>query len=173
MLRSQAGATRPLAVRYTAVFATAVFAVAMFGARAADAATKTTVKVATVPGVGAVLVNPQGRTLYTLTDADGAAVDCTGACASAWPPYTVAADAKVTAPKGVKSLSTTSDTHQVTWKDLPLYTFAGDTRAKVANGNGVDSFGGTWSVVKAKRSARAATTPTTPTTKGSSGYSGY
>jgi predicted lipoprotein with Yx(FWY)xxD motif len=167
MLRSKRGAAR-----IVAVLCTAVFALAMLGAGAAGAATKTTVKVATVPGVGAVLVNPDGHTLYTLTDATGAAVACTGACLSVWPPYTVAATAKVKAPKAVKSLSATSDTHQVTWKGLPLHTFAGDSAAKQANGNGINSFGGTWSVVKS--GTKTAITPTTaPTTKASSGSSGY
>jgi len=169
MLHSKTGTARTLAV-----LCTAMFALALFGAGAAGAATKskTTVKVGTVPGVGVVLVNPDGHTLYTLTDANGAAVACTGACSSVWPPYTVTASTKVKAPKGVKSLSTTSDTHQVTWKGLPLYTFAGDSGPKMANGNGISSFGGTWSVVKT--GTKTATTPTTaPTTKGSSGYSGY
>ena len=165
MLRSKTGTARILAV-----LCTAVFALAMFGAGAAGAATKTTVKVATVPGVGAVLVNPDGHTLYTLTDANGAAVACTGACLSAWPAYTVSATAKVKAPKGVKSLSATTDTHQVTWKDLPLYTFAGDPGPKTANGEGIASFGGTWHVVKVGKTA--STTPTTAA-KSSSGYSGY
>src|SRR6476661_6468662 len=101
MQRSTTGPARAL----TLVCA-AVFALAMFGAGAAGAATKTktTVKVATVPGVGAVLVDSAGKTLYTLTDANGAAVACTGACLSVWPPAMVAATAKVKAPKGVKSL---------------------------------------------------------------------
>ena len=157
--------------RMLAVLCAAVFAVAVLGTGAAGAkTTKTSVKVATVPGVGVVLVDPSGKTLYTLTDANGAAVACTGQCLSAWPPAMVSATAKVKAPKGVKSLSATSDSHQITWKDLPLYTFAGDPSAKVANGEGIASFGGTWHVVKLGK-----TTSTTPTTtaKTSSGYSGY
>ena len=136
MQRSTRGTARTLAV-----ICAAVFAFTMFGAANAGAKTKTTVKVATVPGVGAVLVDTSGKTLYTLTDADGAAVACTDACLQAWPAAMVSATAKVKAPKGVKSLSTTSD-NQITWKSLPLYTFAGDTKSKVANGEGIASFGG-------------------------------
>jgi predicted lipoprotein with Yx(FWY)xxD motif len=158
-----------ISARVLAVLAAAAFALAV-GATGAGAAAKTTVTVTKVPSVGAVLATTDGHTLYTLTDANGAAVDCSGACLSAWPAYTVAATAKVKAPKGVKSLSTTVDTHQVTWKGLPLYTFAGDSAAKMANGNGITSFGGTWSVVKPTTKA-ASTTPTTA--KQSSGYSGY
>ena len=167
MRGSKTGATR-----LVAVLCAAAFAFAMLGAAGAGAATKakTTVKVATVPGVGAVLVDTAGKTLYTLTDANGAAVACTGQCAAAWPPAMAPATAKVKAPKGVKSLSATTDTHQVTWKDLPLYTFAGDPGPKTANGEGIASFGGTWHVVKVGKTA--STTPTTAA-KSSSGYSGY
>jgi predicted lipoprotein with Yx(FWY)xxD motif len=168
-------------VRTLALLCAAVFALAMFGVGTAGAATPatqkakskaTTVKVATIPGVGAVLVNPDGHALYTLTDANGAAVACTDACLSAWPAYTVSATAKVAAPKGVKNLTATSDTHQVAWKGLPLYTFVKDTAPKTASGNGLQSFGGTWNVVKVTNTT-AATNPA-PTTKSSGGsYSGY
>ena len=117
----------------------------------AVAATKVTVNTATVPGVGTVLVDASGHTLYTLTDANGTAVACTGACAGVWPPLTVAAGAKVKGSKGVKALASTSDTHQVTAGGLPLYRFAGDTAAKQAHGQGISSFGGTWHVVKVKK----------------------
>jgi predicted lipoprotein with Yx(FWY)xxD motif len=118
-----------------------------FSATAASAATKVTVGTAKVPGVGTVLVNAKGKTLYTLTN-NGAAVACTGPCAAVWPPLTVAAGAKVKGAKGTRALAATPDTHQVTSAGLPLHTFAGDTKAKQANGEGINSFGGTWHVVK-------------------------
>ncbi len=144
------------------------FGAAGLSATAASAASKSTVATAKVPGVGTVLVDAQGKTLYTLTDADGQAVACTGTCASAWPPLT--ASGKVTSPKAVKKLHKTTGTNQVTSAGLPLYRFAGDSAAKQANGEGLSSFGGTWHVVRVK----ATKTATTPTTAGkSSGYSGY
>jgi predicted lipoprotein with Yx(FWY)xxD motif len=158
------------AARVVAVMCAAVFTVAMFGAGAAGAATKTTVKVSNVPDVGAVVATPTGMTLYTLTDANGAAVACTDQCLSAWPPYVVSATAKIKVPKGVKSITATSDTNQVAWKGLPLYTFAGDSGPKIAKGEGLASFGGTWHVVKVAKKA-AATAPTTASS--SSSYSGY
>ena len=126
MERSTRGSARALAVLCAAVLAFALFGVADAGA----ATKKTTVKVATVPGVGKVLVDRSDKTLYTLTDASGAAVECTDACLSAWPAATVSANAKVKAPKGVKSLSIT-DTNQIAWKDLPLYTFTEERRHAV------------------------------------------
>src|SRR5947209_19682944 len=74
----------------------------------AGAATSKAVTTATVPGIGVILVDSQGHALYTHTDANGKAVACTGACATAWPPMTVAAGAKVKAPKGVKALAVAS-----------------------------------------------------------------
>jgi predicted lipoprotein with Yx(FWY)xxD motif len=165
MRRSTRGAVSVIALVCATVLVLAL------GAGGAGAKTKRVVKVTKVPGVGAVLATSDGHTLYTLTDDAGAAVECTDACAGAWPPYTVSATAKVKAPKGVKSLSTTSDSHQVTWKGLPLYTFSGDASAKTANGDGITSFGGTWNVVRAGKRTAAAT-PTTAANRGS-GYSGY
>jgi predicted lipoprotein with Yx(FWY)xxD motif len=166
MHRSKAGSARVIAL-----LSVAVLAFAAYGATAAFAKSKakpTTVKVATVPGVGAIVVDSTGRTLYTLTDANGAAVACTGACLQAWPAMTVTTK-KVTAPKSVKSIAATADTHQVTSKGLPLYYFVKDTAPGMANGEGINSFGGTWHVVKA-----AGGTSTTPTTgKSDSGGSSY
>ena len=113
---------------------------------------------ATVPGIGVILVDAQGHALYTHTDANGKAVACTGACATAWPPLTVAAGTKVKAPKGVKALATTGATHQVTSGGLPLYRFSGDAAAKQAKGDGVNGFGGTWHVVTVK-AQKAKSTP--------------
>ena len=155
---------RPVAVVCAVVLALGIYG---FGS-AASAATKSkaTVAAASVPGVGTILVDAQGKALYTLTDTNGAAVACTGACTSVWPPLTVAAGAKAKAGKGVKKVSATT-AGQVTWKSLPLYRFAGDTQAKEAKGDGIASFGGTWHVVKVK----ATKAKTTATTSGSS--SGY
>jgi predicted lipoprotein with Yx(FWY)xxD motif len=127
---------------------------------AGAATAKKAVLTATVPGVGVILVDGQGHALYTHTDANGQAVACTGACATAWPPVTLAAGAKVKPVKGVKGLGTTSDTHQVTSTGLPLYRFSLDMQAKQAKGEGINAFGGTWHVVTVKN-AKTNATPTT------------
>ena len=165
------GRSRTTLARPVAVVCAMVLALGIYGlGSVAGAATKTkpTVVAARVPGVGTVLVDAQGKTLYTLTDANGAAVACTGACAGAWPPLTVAAGAKATAGKGVKKVTAASD-GQVTWNALPLYRFAADTQPKEAKGNGLAAFGGTWNVVKVK--AAKAKTPTAKSSSG--GIPGY
>jgi len=135
------------------------------GSAAGAATTKKAVLTASVPGVGTILVDSQGHALYTHTDANGQDVACTGTCLTAWPPLTVAAGAKVKAPKGVKKLGTTGTTHQVTATGLPLYRFSLDTQAKQAKGEGINAFGGTWHVVTLKKT----TTKGTPTTNAGTG----
>jgi len=145
--------------------ASLALALGVLASAPAGAATSKAVTTATVPGMGVVLVDSQGHALYTHTDANGKAVACTGACATAWPPLTVSAGAKVKAPKGVKTLATTGATHQVTSGGLPLYRFSGDAQAKQAKGDGVNAFGGTWHVVTVK----AQTAKSTPTSNAGTG----
>ena len=40
----------------------------------------------TLPGLGSVVVNAQGRTLYVFAPDKAKKVTCVGACASVWPP---------------------------------------------------------------------------------------
>jgi len=138
------------------------------GVAEAKAKPKAVVATATVAGVGKVLVDAQGKTLYDLTNA-GQAVPCTGVCATAWPPLTLPAGEKLIVAKGVTGVKL-NPARQVTAGGLPVYRFVGDTAAKQAHGEGVSSFGGTWHVAKA---TGAKTTKATPTTSGGSGSSGY
>jgi predicted lipoprotein with Yx(FWY)xxD motif len=124
--------------------------------------------------LGTILVDAKGRTVYTLTK-DGAAVACTGPCLQAWPPVVLPPDeTTATGGPGVEGLGVVSEAsgEQVTSGGLPLYTFAGDTAAGQATGEGISSFGGVWHVVKV--GGGAASSSTTPTTaKSSSDGSGY
>jgi predicted lipoprotein with Yx(FWY)xxD motif len=140
---------------------------------AADAAgsTKTVVvKTASDPSLGTILVDADGKTLYTLTNGN-VAVACTGGCLAAWPPALLPAGTTTASGSGgVTQLGTTpsgSDL-QVTHDGLPLYRFAADTAAGDANGEGISSFGGTWHVVKLGGAASGSSTSTTK--KSSSGY---
>jgi predicted lipoprotein with Yx(FWY)xxD motif len=136
------------------------------GSTAASAKAKSTpatVKTAKVAGVGTVLVDAQGKTLYTLTNA-GQAVACTGVCLTAWPPLVVKAGTKAKGAKGVSGLGVAADGVQVTVKGLPVYRFAGDTGPGMAKGEGLSSFGGVWHVVKT--SGKAAKTSSTSSGSG-------
>jgi predicted lipoprotein with Yx(FWY)xxD motif len=107
------------------------------------------IETATNPEVGTILVDSEGRTVYTFTK-DGAAVECTGPCRGAWPAVLLPEGTdSATGAAGVTGLGTTSvdGGEQVTVDDLPLYTFSGDAAAGEVNGNGIESFGGVWRVV--------------------------
>lgn len=106
-----------------------------------------TIQTAEISGLGNVLVNSEGMTLYLFTVDKGTTSACYEACESAWPP--VIAKGKPTAGEGAMSadLGTTkrkNGTMQVTYKGHPLYTFSGDTAAGESNGQ---EFEGTWFVL--------------------------
>jgi predicted lipoprotein with Yx(FWY)xxD motif len=101
--------------------------------------------------LGNILADPDGKTLYTLTDGSGKAIACTGPCLAAWPPVKVAAGAtEPTGPTGVvlKAVTGSDGTKLIAVKGLPLYTYAGDASATDANGEGIQAFGGTWHAAK-------------------------
>ncbi len=97
-----------------------------------------------VSGVGTVLVDSSGNTLYYLKSEMSGKINCTGSCASAWPPVLLPSGAdSATAGSGVTgtlgSIKRPDSGTQVTYDKLPLYTFAGDTAGQ-ATGQGVNDF---------------------------------
>jgi predicted lipoprotein with Yx(FWY)xxD motif len=101
-------------------------------------------------GLGKVLVNSQGLTLYLFQADTGTTTACFGACAAAWPP--LRATGQPTVGKGANaSLAGTtarSDGNpQVTYNGHPLYLFVQDKKAGDTNGEGLTAFGGGWFVV--------------------------
>jgi predicted lipoprotein with Yx(FWY)xxD motif len=106
--------------------------------------------------------------------------NCSGACASAWPP--VPASGTVTASGGalskdLGSITRSDGTKQVTYDGHPLYYFAGDTSAGQTNGQGSDGFGAKWWLVSpagAMITASESGTSPSSTATSSSGYgNGY
>jgi predicted lipoprotein with Yx(FWY)xxD motif len=91
--------------------------------------------------LGAILVGPDGLTLYTFTnDTPGSGTSaCSGGCATNWPPLTV--DGEPSAGDGVTGALATIErddgTTQVTYDGAPLYYFAGDSAPGDTNGEGV------------------------------------
>jgi predicted lipoprotein with Yx(FWY)xxD motif len=109
-----------------------------------------TVSLASVSGVGKVLVNAHGFALYSPVQEKSGTIRCTGGCTSIWVPLTT--KGAPSAPAGVQlgTVMRPDGKTQVTFKGKPLYTFAEDTSPKSVSGNGVsDNFGGksfTWHV---------------------------
>jgi predicted lipoprotein with Yx(FWY)xxD motif len=136
-----------------------------------------TISAKSIPGVGTVLVNGQGQTLYMLTSEKGGKITCTAAngCTQAWPETLLPGGATTaTAGSGVQSslLGTVKDAsgnREVTYNGWPVYTFSGDPGPGVANGQGQTSFGGTWYVLNG--SGNPVTSKASGTTSG--GGSGY
>ena len=101
-------------------------------------------------GLGKILVDSQGRTLYLFQQDSGTKSTCSGGCATAWPP--LRASGKPTAGGGAKAslLGTTprSDGRpQITYDGHPLYGYQGDSKAGDTNGQGIDGFGAPWYVL--------------------------
>jgi predicted lipoprotein with Yx(FWY)xxD motif len=102
--------------------------------------------------LGKILVNAEGRTLYLFEADHGSKSTCTGACAQIWPPLKSSGT-----PMGIdgvpaSKLGTTKGSggaSVVTYNGHPLYTYAGDTGAGQATGEGSDDFGAEWYVVSA------------------------
>jgi predicted lipoprotein with Yx(FWY)xxD motif len=100
--------------------------------------------------LGKILVNNQGRTLYLFEKDKGPTSTCSGACATAWPPYTTKAAPKATGGVTAAWLATTAradGTTQVVYHGHPLYLYAGDAKAGDTNGEELDQFGAKWYVL--------------------------
>jgi len=117
---------------------------------------------------GTVLVNAQGLTLYHLSAEQGGRFICTSAtCVHNWPPLTVPSGSKPSGTVGSLGVVKRPDgTEQVTYKGMPLYSFAHDTAPGQANGQGIKDVG-TWTAV-----TTSATKASAPASSSGGGY-GY
>jgi predicted lipoprotein with Yx(FWY)xxD motif len=105
------------------------------------------VSLGSAAGLGEVLVNSEGRTLYAFSGEE-----CEGACAKAWPPLLDETGepqpSNGTAAARLGTIERPDGSTQVTYAGHPLYTFDGDKAPGEANGNGQSAFGGTWAALK-------------------------
>ena len=109
-----------------------------------------TVGTTDVSGLGKILVDSTGRTVYLFEKDTGPKSTCSGACAAEWPPVTTTG--KPSAGNGLTAsmLGTTKRSDgatQVTYNGHPLYRYAGDSKAGDTKGQGLDFFGGEWYVL--------------------------
>ncbi len=118
---------------------------------AATPASSATVKVADDAKLGKILVSSGGLTLYTFSRDTANTSSCADDCAQNWPPVTLASGDPV-APAGLKgTLGTASrkdGTKQLTYNGKPLYRFGFDKNPGDTGGNGLTTFGGTWSAIR-------------------------
>lgn len=110
------------------------------------------VSLGSAAGLGQVLVDSEGHTLYAFGGDGEGTPTCEGACAKAWPPLLVErGEPEPSNGAGASRLGTVKradGTRQVTYADHPLYSFSGDKSPGQANGNGSTAFGGTWTALK-------------------------
>lgn len=116
-------------------------------------------RTASVGGVGTVIVDGQGYTLYLFEPDNHSSSTCTGSCAAAWPPLLLSGG--VAAPRAgsgalpalLGTARRSDGSVQVTYGGWPLYRWVGDTRPGVATGEGLNNFGGLWYAVSPSANA--------------------
>jgi predicted lipoprotein with Yx(FWY)xxD motif len=141
------------AVASVAVLALAVTAVAL----AADHSSKhgaSALKISTrtITGLGTIIVDGKGRTLYMFAPDKQKSVTCHKVCAKIWPPLFVPAGAKLVAAGGAKQALLGSDKDStggrvVTYNHWPLYLYLGDPKPGTASGQALNLNGGLWYVI--------------------------
>src|ERR1700733_12339693 len=178
--------TRPIpflpSAAVVALMALAVAACGGSGGNAATAApppetahaTSATVSLANT-GLGSILVDSTGRTLYLFEADSGTKSACSGACVGAWPP--LLAHGKPTVGSGLNAsligtAKRSNGTEQVTYNGHPLYLFVKDTGAGQTTGQGLTAFGAPWYVLSAAGDAITTQPSSSTSSSGSSGSSG-
>jgi predicted lipoprotein with Yx(FWY)xxD motif len=121
---------------------------------------------------GTILVDSRGMTLYHLSGEQNGKFICTSSgCVAVWHPLAVPAGST---PTGVSSLATVKrpdGTVQVTYRGMPLYTFAQDQSPGQANGQGIKDVG-TWSAIAVSGGEGGAASTSTSSQGASSGGGG-
>jgi predicted lipoprotein with Yx(FWY)xxD motif len=122
--------------------------------------------------IGTVLVNAQGHTLYWFAKDTPTTSNCTGSCATYWPPVlgTPKAASGSSLPKGFGTIKRSGGQVQATYDGHPLYTYAADTSAGMTSGNDLNASGGLWWAMTPSGSMAKATPSSSSSS--SSGYSG-
>jgi predicted lipoprotein with Yx(FWY)xxD motif len=101
-------------------------------------------------GLGKILVDSRGRTLYLFKRDTGGKSRCSGSCAVNWPPLLVTGRPAAGSGIKVSKLATTRRSGgitQVVYNRHPLYRFIGDNKPGNTNGQGLTAFGARWFVV--------------------------
>ncbi|MGH3419017.1 MAG: COG4315 family predicted lipoprotein [Streptosporangiaceae bacterium] len=126
-----------------------------------------------------VLVDSSGMTLYWFAPDTSTKSNCSGQCATYWPPVKgpLTAGSGVTGTLG--TITRSDGSTQATYDGHPLYTYVGDKSPGQATGNGKNLSGGLWwemtvsgSTPPAAAGAGAGSTATPKSTSGGGGY-GY
>jgi predicted lipoprotein with Yx(FWY)xxD motif len=123
-----------------------------------------------------VLVDSNGMTLYWFVPDTSTKSNCSGSCATYWPPVKgpLTAGSGVTGTLG--TITRSDGTKQATYLGHPLYTYIGDKSPGQATGNGKNLSGGLWwemTVSGSTPSPAAGAGSTATSTSGGGGGYGY
>jgi predicted lipoprotein with Yx(FWY)xxD motif len=181
----------PASVGWGALLATVLLAAACGSSGTSGSSTPAAGSTATGSTAATVIITKSGSAGTYLTDGSGRAVylwvkdgmnksECSGACASAWPP--VPASGTVTASGGAASsdlgsITRSDGSKQVTYDGHPLYYFSGDGGPGTTNGQGSDSFGAKWWLISPSGASITSTgtgaSPSSSPSSSSGGGGGY
>jgi len=146
--RANIGKGRKMKVLGFVIAAVVALSIGSVGAAVAGSTAPRAAKVGTArTGLGQVIVDSRGRTLYLFEKDRRGHSACSGICANYWPPLLTSG--KPTAIAGAKgsllgTIRRADGTRQVTFAGRPLYLFAGDTKRGQTNGEGLRDFGAGW-----------------------------
>lgn len=124
--------------------------------------------------LGTVLVDSQGYVLYWFANDTASASNCSGSCATYWPPVigTPTLASGVTLSGHLGTVKRANGQLQATYDGHPLYTYAADKSPGQASGNDLNASGGLWWAMTPS-GAKASTTSTSSGSGGSGGGYGY
>ena len=120
----------------------------MYGSPTSQQTTPTSTDIITTrtdPNKGNYVAAGNGMTIYVFDKDTVGVSNCTGGCASVWPPYMVSASAPTTLPTNVTIITRADGTKQYAWNGRPLYFYQPDKIVGDVLGDGVN---GTWHLVK-------------------------
>src|SRR5262249_33009263 len=131
---------KALGVIFTAALALALASVAIAATHSARVSTAQT-------GLGRLITDGRGHTLYLFEKDKRGHSACSGVCTAYWPPLTTTG--KPTATGGAKrsllgTIRRADGTKQATCAGHPLYLFSGDSKRGQTNGEGLTDFGASW-----------------------------
>jgi predicted lipoprotein with Yx(FWY)xxD motif len=142
------------------------------GASPSQSGTALSVQTDSISGIGNVLANSAGLTLYHNTKESGSTIVCTGGCVSVWPPVLVSGSL----PQDTGMIKGTFGTimrpdgsTQLTINGMPLYTYSGDSGSGQASGQGIQ---GVWFAVTPSGTSTS-TGGNGGSAGGGGGYGGY
>jgi predicted lipoprotein with Yx(FWY)xxD motif len=134
--------------------------------------------------LGRTLVDAKGRTLYMFGADSKNTSNCSGACASNWPPAAAPKTIKVgsgVSKSSVRAIKRSDGSRQLSYAGHPLYRFIGDAKPGEVKGQGINAFGGIWHAVApsgkaigvAAQAAPAPAPSAPPSTDTTPSYGGY